>query len=106
MLSYNWDTIADYTLSKVNAIHLKNYAKLIRSDNVELNDFKDKGLFLKLHGSFNWMNCENKECNYHKRIRPPFQKNRYKLLGLHDLWTCECGSKHVKPLIVPQFQIK
>lgn len=101
IISFNWDTIADYTLSRTKSIQFKNYVKLLRLDKIAPIDFKNNGLLLKLHGSFNWLNCENKECEFFKRIRPPFQKNRNKLLNLRDLWTCVCGSKNIKPVIVP-----
>jgi hypothetical protein len=101
IISYNWDTIAEYTLSRINAIQLKNYAILLRSNKVIPSDFQNKGLLLKLHGSFNWTNCENKNCIYNKRIRPPFKKNNYKLLGMRELFTCDCGSKRISPIIVP-----
>jgi hypothetical protein len=101
ILTYNWDSIADYTLQKIGAEQLKNYAKMLRADKINQEDYFDKGMYLKLHGSFNWMKCENKECLYHKKVRPPFQKGKYQLLSDHKLWTCECGNKHVKPFIVP-----
>lgn len=102
IISYNWDTIADYTLAQAGSVQLKNYAKLIRSDFVEPASFRNKGLLLKLHGSFNWMVCQNRECNCFNKIKYPFQKNRYSLLNMRETWTCpECGSNKLKPLIVP-----
>ena len=102
IISYNWDTIADFTLEKAKAVQLKNYAKLLRSDKIEPEEYRNLGLLLKLHGSFNWMICENNKCNSYKKIKPPFQKNRYKLTGLKDSWTCkECGESKLKPLIIP-----
>jgi len=101
VISYNWDTIADYTLNTIKAIQIRNYATLLRDNHIVPSNYRNKGLLLKLHGSFNWMNCANNECKYHKRVRPPFKRNRYQLIGTRDLWKCECGSNKVKPLIVP-----
>ena len=102
IISYNWDTIADYTLAQAGSIQLKNYAKLLRSDNVEPEQFRDKGLLLKLHGSFNWMICQNKKCDFYNKIKSPFPKNRYRLLNMRETWTCSgCGSNKLKPQIVP-----
>lgn len=102
IISYNWDTIADFTLSKVNAIQLKNYAKLMRDDNINPQNYRDLGLLLKLHGSFNWMICENPKCTSYKKLKPPFRENRYKLLELRETWKCkDCGNGKLKTLIIP-----
>jgi len=102
IISYNWDTIAEFTLQRTKSIQLKNYAKLMRDDNIEPSKYRNLGLLLKLHGSFNWMMCENKDCEYYNKVKPPFAKNSYKLLGLRDTWKCStCGGGHVKPQIVP-----
>lgn len=102
IISYNWDTIADFTLEKMNADQLKNYAKLMRSEDIKPEDFRDTGLLLKLHGSFNWMVCSNSECERINMIQPPFKKNRYKLLSMRETWRCpNCGSNKINPFIVP-----
>ncbi|MBW8244259.1 hypothetical protein K1F50_15730 [Muricauda oceani] len=102
VISYNWDTIAEYTLAKAKANQIRNYAKLMRSDKIEPRMYRNTGLLLKLHGSFNWMVCKNPECPSFDTIKPPFQKNRYKLIGLNESYTCkDCGSNNLRPLIVP-----
>jgi hypothetical protein len=102
VISYNWDTIADYTLAAAGSIQLKNYAKLLRTEFIDPKAFRDKGLLLKLHGSFNWMVCQNRRCSHYNKIKPPFQKNRYKLLTMRQTWSCSsCGANNLKPLIVP-----
>lgn len=102
VISYNWDTIAEHTLARAGCIQLKNYAKLLRADSIDPTDWRNRGLLLKLHGSFNWMVCQNKNCAHWNRIAPPFKKNRYELLNLRETWTCpRCGSQKLKPQIVP-----
>lgn len=102
IISYNWDTIADYTLERANIVQLKNYANLLRADTIEPSQYRDVGLFLKLHGSFNWLTCRNSKCKYNNRIIPPFQKKRYRLIDLEKQWECrECGGKKMKPQIIP-----
>lgn len=102
VISYNWDTIADFTLQRVKAVQLKNYAKLIRDENIKFTDYRDLGVLLKLHGSFNWMICQNKECKFYNRIRPPFKGKTNQLLGIRDLWKCfACGGGKLKPEIIP-----
>lgn len=102
IISYNWDTIAEFTLEKARAIQLKNYANLLRTDIIDPEKYRNQGLLLKLHGSFNWMLCENPKCESFNKIKPPFQQSRYKLNKLKDSWTCkECGGNNLKPLIIP-----
>lgn len=107
IISYNWDTIADYTLARVKAEQLKNYAKLLRVDKIDPKQYRNTGLLLKLHGSFNWIKCKNSKCQYYKRIRPPFQNNRYKLLDMRELWEClGCGGNKIEPVIIPPISNK
>jgi NAD-dependent SIR2 family protein deacetylase len=102
IISYNWDTIADFTLEKIKAVQLKNYAKLLRDKNIETKEYRHRGLLLKLHGSFNWMICQNRKCDYYNRIRPPFKGKTNKLLGLRDLWKCNsCDGGKLRPEIIP-----
>ncbi|NVJ45633.1 MAG: hypothetical protein HWE07_00855 [Cytophagia bacterium] len=107
IISYNWDTIAEYTLQQTKSVQLKNYAKLLRADTIEPSHFRDQGLLLKLHGSFNWMLCQNKKCSSFNKIQIPFQKGRYKLLDLRESWHCkDCGGNKLKPQIVPPISNK
>ncbi len=102
VISYNWDTISDFTLAHLKAPQLKNYARLLRDKDIKTEKYKDLGLLLKLHGSFNWYCCEGKKCEFSKQPRPPFQKNRSILLNSRQLWKCpSCGNDRPKPLIVP-----
>lgn len=102
IFTYNWDSIAEFTLAHNKSVQLKNYAKLLRADSIDHEGYQEQGLLLKLHGSFNWMVCENKRCPDYNKIAPPFQKNRYRLLSLHETFECQsCGANNRKPLIVP-----
>lgn len=102
IVSYNWDTIAEFTLERLNMKQLKNYARLMRESTIIPEEYRNTGLILKLHGSFNWMICLNKDCEKYNKVQPPFQKNRYKLLSFHDSWKCQyCGDTHLKYYIVP-----
>jgi len=65
-------------------------------------EFKNKGILLKLHGSFNWLVCKNRKCEMYNKIKPPFQARRYKLLRLRECWSCSCcGNNKLEPQIVP-----
>jgi hypothetical protein len=102
IISFNWDTIIDFSLQRANMPQLKNYAKLLRADHINPSNFRNVGLLLKLHGSFNWMICNNPKCSTYNKIKPPFQNNRYKLQPLRKTYTCpDCGNGNMKVLIVP-----
>lgn len=111
IISYNWDTIAEFTLQarawgrRGELAQLRNYAKLLRDNSIDIDTYRHKGLLLKLHGSFNWMACKNKNCNNLNKIIPPFYegKKKYKLVSLLKNWKCaECQDKKgMKPFIVP-----
>ena len=115
VISYNWDTIADFTLQESASIRrgelpqLRNYAKLLRDESIDIKNYRNKGILLKLHGSFNWMMCENQDCENHNRIIPPFRngQKKYKLLTLRETWVCpSCGGNHLKPHIIPPLSNK
>lgn len=68
----------------------------------------DKGVFLKLHGSIDWLYCPNKLCPYHSDIYPlalnkekydKFFGGSYKNIG-NLLYCASCGSK-LEVVIVP-----
>src|SRR3989338_8378285 len=62
IISFNWDTVADNTLIKLQCQQLKNYQSLISHPNFSLKNYRNKGLLLKLHGSLSWLICLNKKC--------------------------------------------
>ncbi len=104
IISYNWDTIADFTLQHARAIQLKNYSQLLSDDSFKPELYKDKGLLLKLHGSFNWLTCNNNQCKNYKNIISPFQKSRSKLKTnwmVHDRKCSICGNEKLEPFIIP-----
>jgi len=68
----------------------------------------DKGVFLKLHGSIDWLYCPNKLCPYHSDIYPlalnkkkydKFFSGSYKNIE-NSLYCASCGSK-LEVVIVP-----
>lgn len=102
IISFNWDTIAEQTLQRINAIQLKNYAKLLREKNINIDYFRNRGVLLKLHGSLNWFSCNNPKCKEFNKIKPPFQDKRYQLLKINQLWECKsCGNKRLEHIIIP-----
>lgn len=107
VFSYNWDTLADHTLSMLNSAQIKNYAKILRNDKFNIEDFKKKGLFLKLHGSLNWRTCRNKECTHFGKLLPPFKASGFKVLEIEQTYNCPyCKDNRPKTVIVPPISDK
>ena len=100
IISFNWDTIADFTLQRTGRPIYRGYLDLMKSEPLRVTDFTMRGVLLKLHGSLNWMVCSNPRCSVHGKIRLGV-KGR-KLQDFMDLYTCpKCGNKNCTPFIVP-----
>lgn len=67
IISFNWDTIADTTLAMLKTSQFNNYLKIMNDEDIEIERYKQRGLFLKLHGSFNWIVCQNNHCKRYRR---------------------------------------
>lgn len=104
IISFNWDTIADYTLERAQNIQYKNYLKLMADNKPSIRKYTKPGLFLKLHGSLNWIVCQNKKCKYYENPRIPFSKNIKGFPRLHsgNYDKCPtCKRKRSKSFIIP-----
>ena len=105
IISFNWDTIADFTLQRTGRPIYKGYLDLMKSEPLRVTDFINRGVLLKLHGSLNWIVCPNERCSLHGKIRLGVKGK--KLLDFMDLHTCpKCGNKHGKPFIIPPTSYK
>jgi hypothetical protein len=63
-------------------------------------DFTHRGVLLKLHGSLNWIVCQERQCELHDTVRLAQQDNV--LLRSWVMRKCPaCGSKSTQPFIVP-----
>ena len=101
IISYNWDTIADFSLEFVNAPQFNNYVNYLKRGDGKQENIHTEGLLLKLHGSFNWMICHQSDCIYNGKIIPPVNSNN-NLLKLQDTFKCQhCGSDNLEKFIVP-----
>jgi hypothetical protein len=104
IVSFNWDTIADTTLEYLNNDQYKNYRLLIDDNGSIVEKYFQKGVLLKLHGSLNWMICNNKKCiAYNKnQFIQSATKGDLKNLSLSDFNKCKyCDSQHEINIIPP-----
>lgn len=100
IISFNWDTIADYTLQCAATPIYKGYLDLMKAEPLRVSDFTHRGVLLKLHGSLNWMVCPNRNCSFHSKVRLAV-KDR-KLLGFVGSHKCpQCGNDRGEPFIIP-----
>lgn len=103
IISFNWDTLADATLDYLGNDQFKNYLKVMSEDSIRISKYKTVGLLLKLHGSVNWVFCENGNCPDYGRIRLPVLKKRHPLLNLSldSFAKCKTCKHPAKVFIVP-----
>jgi hypothetical protein len=100
IVSFNWDTIADFTVQQSGGPLYSGYIDLMKADPLRVVDFVHRGVLLKLHGSLNWMMCPNPKCALHGKVRLAVRKGR--LLRFREMHKCPaCGNDHGEPLIVP-----
>lgn len=100
IISFNWDTIADFTLQRTHHASYAGYLELMTTRKLRIADFVQRGVMLKLHGSLNWMVCPNPQCVLHKMIRLAVHDG--KLLRSPQMYKCpSCGNGNPEPFIVP-----
>ena len=100
VISFNWDTIADFTLQEVQHDSYASYVELMTAQRLRVSDFVHRGVLLKLHGSLNWMVCPNPQCAMHAKIRLAVRDG--KLSRFTDMHKCPvCGNERPEPFIVP-----
>ena len=101
IISFNWDTIADFTLERINDARFTSYVDLMTAAPLRVGDFVHRGVLLKLHGSLNWIVCPNPKCSSRRQIRLACQNG--KLMRLRgEAHKCPmCGNERGEPFIVP-----
>ena len=100
LISFNWDTIADFTLQRLDTPIYQTYLDLMTVDMPRLRDYSNRGVFLKLHGSLNWLVCPNPKCPLHGKARLAVEGKR--LLRLLEMHKCpNCGNERCEPFIIP-----
>lgn len=100
IISFNWDTIADFTLQRVGRPIYTGYLDLMTKEPLRVSDYRDRPVLLKLHGSLNWIVCPNPECALHGKPRLAVKgKKLQRFFAMHK---CpQCGDKRGEPFIVP-----
>ena len=109
IISFNYDTISDFTLQCVKAPQYRTYATLMSGRLPRVKDYEGSGVLLKLHGSVNWRQCPNSKCRFHRVPHIPFKNKSKKLPGLMtgSFDEClSCGHKRPEPAIIPPMTTK
>lgn len=101
IISFNWDTLADVTLDILDIPQYYSYSKIMRGQKLKLSE----GVYLKPHGSINWVSCPNNKCSNHKRIFVYNNENNSPGQRIHwykDFPICSrCKSKYEIAIIPP-----
>lgn len=103
IVSFNWDTIVDFTLERTQLPMYKGYLDLMTKEPIRVRDFRNRPLLLKLHGSLNWIICPNPECYLHGKPRLAVKgKKLTRLFRTGQMRRCpHCGNDLGEPFIVP-----
>jgi hypothetical protein len=102
IVSFNWDTIADYTLELGAAPQYANYVQFMTEPKTTPTRYANRGLLLKLHGSLNWLICASRACPASRRPVLARGSSGRLVDTPTALWTCPlCGGKEIHPFIVP-----
>jgi len=100
IISFNWDTIADFTLQQAGSPHFAGYLDLMTAARLRVSDFVHRGVLIKLHGSLNWMVCPNPQCPRYGKVRLAVENGKLlRFFGMHRCPTC--GNERGEPFIVP-----
>lgn len=104
IISFNWDTYADYSLKWLGTPQFFTYLNMMSGHPIHIRTFAKKGVLLKLHGSFNWIVCDNKKCEAYLTAQLPMHKGSKELPRFASTGNdvCNmCGYKSTKRFIVP-----
>ncbi|HII95041.1 MAG TPA: hypothetical protein HA367_04815 [Candidatus Methanofastidiosum sp.] len=100
LISFNWDTIADYTVQYIKSPIYNEYINLMKHDKIHLYKYRVLPVLLKLHGSLNWFICSNPDCSYFNRPRLAVKDDLLKNI-FHSQRCPICGNEKCKQLIIP-----
>jgi hypothetical protein len=100
VISFNWDTIADFTLQRSAIPLYRGYLDLMADERLRTQAYGNRGVFLKLHGSLNWRVCTNPKCQLHGKVRLAVRGEE--LLRHLEIYKCPaCGDEHCEPFVIP-----
>jgi len=100
VISFNWDTIADFTLQHSGLPLYQGYLDLMTVKALRPQEFSSRGVLLKLHGSLNWRVCSNPKCRLNGRMWLAVRGKD--LLRQQEMYRCpRCGGDRCEPFIVP-----
>jgi hypothetical protein len=99
IISFNWDTIVDFTLQQAGRPIYRGYLDLMTKEPLRVRDYRNRPVLLKLHGSLNWLVCRNRECSLFGK--PLLAVKGKKLQRLIHMFKCPACGDEREPFIVP-----
>ena len=100
VISFNWDTIADFTAQRCATPLYQGYLDLMSADTLRPREYCNRGVLLKLHGSLNWRVCPHPKCQLHGKVMLTLRGKELQR-GL-AMYTCpDCGNDRCEPFVVP-----
>ena len=100
IISFNWDTIVDFTLQRAGLPIYVGYLDLMTKEPLRVRDYSDRPVLLKLHGSLNWIVCRDSQCSLYSK--PRLAVKRKTLQRFLAMYKCpRCDNERGEPFIVP-----
>jgi NAD-dependent SIR2 family protein deacetylase len=100
IISFNWDTIADYTIQYAKSPIFNQYINLMKEEKIRIYKYRVLPILLKLHGSLNWYVCPNPNCS--NSDKPRLCINKYELENILNPQKCPiCGNERCEQYIIP-----
>jgi hypothetical protein len=97
--TFNYDLIAERSLIKNQSTQYTNYLDFM--DNYEKQkSFLQKGIFLKLHGSIDWVSCKNKKCSLYNKVILNKEDAETFNISVYDSKCSSCGQR-IHSVIIP-----
>jgi len=107
VLTFNWDLLLDYELGvRGPKWQYHNFFTILLQDfrfgGMTVGPYGHQGMFLKLHGSFNWYRCTNRLCRNFSSVAfyEDTQNALDRLMGIAPPACEACGSQ-MNPLLIP-----
>lgn len=97
VISFNWDTIADFTIQGLDRPIYQGYLDLMNASPLRACDFRHRPVLLKLHGSLNWSVCSGPNCSLNGKPTLDIELRG----GILARSCSACGNTSVESCIVP-----
>jgi hypothetical protein len=99
IFTFNYDLIAEQSLIKNDVVQYTNYINFMERYEKQ-KSILQRGMFLKMHGSIDWVVCKNKKCSLVNKIILRTDVARNNTVSSYEFKCTKCGEK-IHSVIIP-----